>query len=138
MRDKPKSIQFQGVSKRFGDNVVLRDISIDFFQGEVVVICGPSGSGKSTLLRTITKLETIEGGRILIEGHETGPSAKEVNAMRQRIGFVFQSFNLFPHLSVLDNICLAPRRLLKLSEEQDRERAMALLSRVGLASKSVA
>ncbi|MEZ5607101.1 MAG: amino acid ABC transporter ATP-binding protein [Burkholderiaceae bacterium] len=136
MSDKPKSIEFQGVSKRFGDVLVLRDISIDFLQGEVVVICGPSGSGKSTLLRTITRLETIEAGRILIEGHETGQSAKDVNAMRQRIGFVFQSFNLFPHLSVLENICLAPRHLLKLPEHEARERAMALLTRVGLASKA--
>ncbi len=136
MSGKPISIQFQGVSKRFGTNVVLRDISVDFYQGEVVFICGPSGSGKSTLLRTITKLETIEAGRILVEGRETGNSAKEVNAMRQRIGFVFQSFNLFPHLSVLDNICLAPRHLLKLSEPEAKERSMALLTRVGLAAKA--
>ncbi|MBS0499701.1 MAG: amino acid ABC transporter ATP-binding protein [Burkholderiaceae bacterium] len=134
--DKPKAIEFRGVSKRFGDNLVLKDVSIDFLQGEVVVICGPSGSGKSTLLRTITRLETIEAGSILIEGRETGHSAKDVNAMRQRVGFVFQSFNLFPHLSVMDNICLAPRHLLKLSEPEARERAMALLTRVGLASKA--
>ena len=120
MPDKPKSIEFQGVSKRFGANPVLKNISIDFLQGDVVVICGPSGSGKSTLLRTITRLETIDSGHILIEGRETGTSAKEVNAMRQRVGFVFQSFNLFPHLSVVDNICLAPRKLLKLSEPEAR------------------
>ena len=136
MSEKPKAIEFQGVSKRFGDNVVLKNISIDFRQGEVVVICGPSGSGKSTLLRTITRLETIEAGRILVNGRETGSSAKEVNAMRQGIGFVFQSFNLFPHLTVMDNICLAPRQLLKLSEGEAKERAMALLTRVGLASKA--
>ncbi|MBS0341992.1 MAG: amino acid ABC transporter ATP-binding protein [Proteobacteria bacterium] len=136
MSEKPKSIEFQGVSKRFGDNPVLKNISIDFRQGEVVVICGPSGSGKSTLLRTITRLESIDSGRILIEGREPGHSAKDVNAMRQRVGFVFQSFNLFPHLTVMDNICLAPRRLLKLSDKEARERAMALLTRVGLASKA--
>ncbi|MFT3779508.1 MAG: amino acid ABC transporter ATP-binding protein [Ottowia sp.] len=136
MQDKPKAIEFQGVSKRFGDNVVLKDITLDFRQGEVVVICGPSGSGKSTLLRTITRLESIESGRILIEGKEPGPSAKEVNAMRQRVGFVFQSFNLFPHLTVMDNLCLAPRHLLKLSEQEAKERAMALLTRVGLANKA--
>ena len=133
---KPKSIEFQGVSKRFGANPVLKNISIDFLQGDVVVICGPSGSGKSTLLRTITRLETIDSGHILIEGRETGTSAKEVNAMRQRVGFVFQSFNLFPHLSVVDNICLAPRKLLKLSEPEARQRAMGLLTRVGLAEKA--
>ena len=136
MPDKAKSIEFQGVSKRFGDNPVLKNISIDFLQGEVVVICGPSGSGKSTLLRSITRLETIDSGRILIEGRETGQSAKEINAMRQRVGFVFQNFNLFPHLSVMDNLCLAPRQLLKLSEQEARDRAMALLTRVGLAAKA--
>jgi len=136
MSDKPVSIAFQGVSKRFGDNPVLKHISIEFRQGEVVVICGPSGSGKSTLLRTITRLESIDAGRILVEGREPGHTAKEVNAMRQRVGFVFQSFNLFPHLSVMDNICLAPRQLLKLSDREARERAMALLTRVGLASKA--
>lgn len=136
MSEKPNSIEFQSVSKRFGDNPVLKNISIDFRQGEVVVICGPSGSGKSTLLRTITRLESIDSGRILIEGREPGHSAKDVNAMRQRIGFVFQSFNLFPHLTVMDNICLAPRKLLKLSDKQAKERAMTLLTRVGLASKA--
>ncbi|MGB3071943.1 MAG: amino acid ABC transporter ATP-binding protein [Ottowia sp.] len=138
MSEKPKSIEFQGVSKRFGDNPVLKNISIDFRQGEVVVICGPSGSGKSTLLRTITRLESIDSGHILIEGKEPGRSAKDVNTMRQRVGFVFQNFNLFPHLTVMDNICLAPRQLLKLSEKEAKERAMALLNRVGLASKAYA
>ncbi|MBS0427713.1 MAG: amino acid ABC transporter ATP-binding protein [Proteobacteria bacterium] len=136
MSDNPVSISFQGVSKRFGDNLVLKDISIDFRQGEVVVICGPSGSGKSTMLRTITRLERIDSGRIFVEGKEPGHAAREVNAMRQRVGFVFQGFNLFPHLTVMDNICLAPRRLLKLSDKEAKERAMALLTRVGLASKA--
>ena len=136
MSNPPKAIEFQGVSKSFGDNPVLKNISIDFHQGDVVVICGPSGSGKSTLLRTITRLETIDAGRILIEGREPGHAAKDVNAMRQRVGFVFQQFNLFPHLTAIDNICLAPRRLLKLSEAEARDRAMALLTRVGLASKA--
>jgi polar amino acid transport system ATP-binding protein len=136
MSNKPKSIEFQGVNKRFGDNPVLKNISIDFHQGDVVVICGPSGSGKSTLLRTITRLERIDSGHILIEGREPGHSAQDVNAMRQRVGFVFQSFNLFPHLTVMDNICLAPRQLLKLPDKEARERAMALLTRVGLASKA--
>ena len=86
MSEKPKSIEFRGVSKRFGDNPVLKNISIDFHQGEVVMICGPSGSGKSTLLRTITRLESIDSGRILVEGREPGHSAREVNAMRQRNG----------------------------------------------------
>ena len=136
MSDNPVSISFQGVSKRFGDNLVLKDISIDFRQGEVVVICGPSGSGKSTMLCTITRLERIDSGRIFVEGKEPGHAAREVNAMRQRVGFVFQGFNLFPHLTVMDNICLAPRRLLKLSDKEAKERAMALLTRVGLASKA--
>jgi len=136
MPQPANSIEFQGVSKRFGDNPVLKNISIGFRQGEVVVICGPSGSGKSTLLRTITRLETIDAGRILFDGQEPGHSAKDVNALRQRVGFVFQSFNLFPHLSVMDNICLAPRHLLKLSEPEAKARAMALLKRVGLESKA--
>lgn len=136
MNTESNMIDFQGVSKRFGDLQVLKDISLTFRKGEVVVICGPSGSGKSTLLRAITRLESIERGQILIEGQAVGDSARDVNAMRQRVGFVFQQFNLFPHLTVLENICLAPVHLLKLSKEQAQERAMALLKRVGLEEKA--
>lgn len=131
-------IEFRNVSKRFGDLQVLKDISLKFRQGEVVVICGPSGSGKSTLLRSITRLELIEQGDIFVEGKLVGNTAAEINAMRQRVGFVFQQFNLFPHLTVLENICLAPIHLLKMSREKAEERGMALLTRVGLQEKAQA
>lgn len=130
------AIEFDHVSKWFGKHQVLKDISINFRQGEVVVICGPSGSGKSTMLRTITRLESIDQGKIIIEGKVPGQAAHEVNAMRQRIGFVFQQFNLFPHLSVLENICLAPVKLRGLSKATARKQALALLDRVGLAAKA--
>ncbi len=128
-------IEFKNVTKHFGNLPVLKDITLSFRQGEVVVICGPSGSGKSTLLRSINRLEPIEKGSIAIEGQVVGNAAREINAMRQRVGFVFQQFNLFPHLSVTENICLAPMHLLGLSREQARLRAAALLKRVGLAEK---
>lgn len=136
MGNKVNSIEFRNVNKWFGDLHVLKDISLEFRQGEVVVICGPSGSGKSTMLRAVTQLETVDQGEIAIQGKVPGTTAKDINAMRQSIGFVFQQFNLFPHLSVLENICLAPTRLLKLSRVAASERAMALLDRVGVADKA--
>jgi polar amino acid transport system ATP-binding protein len=119
-----------------GATVVLDDLSLDIAEHEVVVLIGASGSGKSTLLRCVNLLETIDDGAIYLDGrHITDPRVKP-DAVRQRIGIVFQSFNLFPHLTVLDNITLAPRRVHRLAPAQARSRAMALLHRVGLADRA--
>ncbi|HEY2671274.1 MAG TPA: amino acid ABC transporter ATP-binding protein [Rugosimonospora sp.] len=119
-----------------GAAVVLDDLSLDIAEHEVVVLIGASGSGKSTLLRCVNLLETIDDGAIYLDGrHITDPRVKP-DAVRQRIGIVFQSFNLFPHLTVLDNITLAPRRVHRLAPAQARSRAMALLDRVGLADRA--
>ena len=129
-------IQFENVNKWFGSYQALADVNETVRKGEVVVVCGPSGSGKSTLIRTINQLEPIQSGRILIDGQDIHARALNLNAFRSRIGFVFQQFNLFPHLSALDNCTLAPTRLRGLSAAQARERALALLERVGLAHKA--
>ena len=129
-------IQFEKVNKWFGAYHALVDIDETLQQGEVVVVCGPSGSGKSTLIRTLNRLEPIQSGRILIGGQDIHAPGMDVNTFRSRIGFVFQQFNLFPHLSALDNCTLAPQRLRGLKPAEARARAMALLERVGLAHKA--
>ncbi|MBS0340123.1 MAG: amino acid ABC transporter ATP-binding protein [Proteobacteria bacterium] len=129
-------IEMQGVNKWYGGYHALVDISESVKAGEVVVVCGPSGSGKSTLIRTINRLEPIQSGRILVGGQDIHAPGTDVNAFRSKIGFVFQQFNLFPHLSVLGNCTLAPIQLRGLSPAQAEERAMALLERVGLAEKA--
>jgi len=126
-------IRLQGVQKYYGTHHVLRDIELDVPTGQVVVVCGPSGSGKSTLLRTINQLEPIEAGQITVDGLAHEHSAAGTNRMRRQIGFVFQQFNLFEHLTVLDNITLAPRHLLQTPPATAREEALRLLARVGLA-----
>jgi polar amino acid transport system ATP-binding protein len=127
-------IQFEGVNKWYGDYHALQGIDASVAKGEVVVVCGPSGSGKSTLIRTVNRLEEIQG-RILFDGQDVHAPALDVNKFRSRVGFVFQSFNLFPHLSVADNVMLAPILVLGRGKAQSRERAQQLLSRVGLAAK---
>ncbi len=129
-------IEFLHVSKRYGQFLALNDISETIAQGEVVVICGPSGSGKSTLLRTINRLESIDSGTIRVEGSDIHRPGLDVDAFRSRIGFVFQQFNLFPHLTVLENCTLAPMRVRGLSRAEARDRAVSLLERVGLAEKA--
>ena len=129
-------IEFDTVNKWFDKYHALVDISETIAKGEVVVVCGPSGSGKSTLIRTINRLEPIHSGRISIAGQDIYTDSASVNALRQGIGFVFQQFNLFPHLSALQNCTLAPIRLLGLSKAEATEQAMALLDRVGLAHKA--
>ena len=129
-------IQFEKVNKWFGAYHALVDIDETLQQGEVVVVCGPSGSGKSTLIRTLNRLEPIQSGRILIGGQDIHASGLDVNTFRSGIGFVFQQFNLFPHLSALDNCTLAPQRLRGLTPAQARDQALALLDRVGLAHKA--
>ena len=123
------------VNKWYGDYHALRDVSERVEKNEVVVVCGPSGSGKSTLIRTLNRLEEIDGGSIAIDGRDIHAKGVDVNALRAGIGFVFQHFNLFPHLTVLENCTLAPVNLKRASPKEAREYAMGLLEQVGLAHK---
>ncbi|MBR1586022.1 MAG: amino acid ABC transporter ATP-binding protein [Clostridia bacterium] len=125
-------IELKHIDKHYGSLHVLKDISLSVKKGEVVVIIGPSGSGKSTLCRTINRLETIDSGEILIDGVAIPQEGKKLAALRAQIGMVFQSFNLFAHMSVLDNVTLAPVDVLGMSKKEAREQAMALLKRVGV------
>ena len=129
-------IVLDGVNKWFGDLHVLQDIDLTIKRGEVVVVIGPSGSGKSTLCRTINRLETISGGTIAFRGEPLPSSGAQLQKVRADIGMVFQSFNLFPHMTVLENITFAPRRVRKVSRADAATAAMALLERVGLAHKA--
>jgi ABC-type polar amino acid transport system ATPase subunit len=129
-------VQMRGIVKRFGDNVVLDGIDLDVHRGEVVVLIGPSGAGKSTLLRCINGLERIQDGSIHVGGEELVYKEKHLNHIRSRIGMVFQAFNLFPHLKVVDNITMAQRDVLGRSSAEARKRALELLERVGLAEKA--
>jgi polar amino acid transport system ATP-binding protein len=128
-------IELAGVRKSFGDNLVLDGIDLSVAPGEVLVIIGPSGSGKSTLLRCVNLLEPIQEGRIYLEGEEITAKGAPVARVRQRVGIVFQQFNLFPHLTVLDNLTLAARRILKMKRRDAEARARELLSVVGLEEK---
>lgn len=129
-------IRFEKVNKWYGDYQALHNITETVSRGEVVVVCGPSGSGKSTLIRTVNRLEPINEGRILVDGSDIYATGLDLNQLRSRIGFVFQSFNLFPHMNALRNVMLAPIRVLKLDEKEARERALALLEKVGLGNKA--
>ncbi len=128
-------ITFKGVHKWFKDLHVLNDINLHVNQGEVLVVCGPSGSGKSTLIRTINKLEPINQGTLIVDGMDLSDSKVDINKLRAEIGFVFQQFNLYPHLSVMRNITLAPIKIRKTSKNEAESKAMALLERVGLVEK---
>ncbi|KAA9395535.1 amino acid ABC transporter ATP-binding protein [Kocuria coralli] len=125
-------VRMTGVNKHFGDLHVLREINLEVRRGEVVVVIGPSGSGKSTLCRTINRLETIDDGTILIDGKELPAEGKALARLRADVGMVFQSFNLFAHKSVLQNVTLGPIRVRGKSSAQAKERAMELLKRVGV------
>ena len=129
-------VEISGLHKSFGDNEVLRGIDCTIQTGEVVCIIGPSGSGKSTFLRCINCLETPTGGTIKVDGHLMDPNAKNIDELREDIGMVFQQFNLFPHLTVLENITIAPVLRKKMSKEDAKQEAMRLLERVGLANKA--
>ncbi|EOA03643.1 amino acid ABC transporter ATP-binding protein [Herbaspirillum sp. AP02] len=129
-------IRFNNVNKWYGDYHALRGVNEEIKRGEVVIVCGPSGSGKSTLIRTINRLEPINDGHIYVDGQDVHGNGVDINRLRSRIGFVFQSFNLFPHMSVERNVMLATMRVLKLSEKAARDSAMALLEKVGLAGKA--
>ena len=129
-------LRLEGVRKSFGDNLVLDGIDLEVETGEVLVVIGPSGSGKSTLLRCVNLLEPIQAGRIFFEGEEITRDGVDVSAVRQRIGIVFQQFNLFPHLTVIDNLTLAARRIRKLPRAEAERRARELLDVVGLPEKA--
>ncbi|MDQ0103038.1 glutamate transport system ATP-binding protein [Paenarthrobacter nicotinovorans] len=129
-------LSLQGISKSFGHTKVLRDISLDIQRGEVIVVIGPSGSGKSTLCRTMNRLESIDSGRIVFNNEDLPVEGKPLAAMRSNIGMVFQSFNLFPHMTVLENIMLCPMRVRKENKREAERHARELLSRVGLAEKA--
>jgi len=128
-------IKFQGVHKWFKKLHVLNGIDLHVKQGEVVVVCGPSGSGKSTLIRTINQLEPINEGCLNVDGMDLHCKKTDLNKLRAEVGFVFQQFNLYPHLSVIDNITLAPIKIRKTPRKEAQEQAMVLLERVGLAVK---
>lgn len=129
-------LTIEHLKKSFGDNVILDDVNLTVKQGEVIVIIGPSGCGKSTLLRCINALEPIQEGQILLDGEKIEPKSRNLTQLRQKIGMVFQSYELFPHLSVLDNIMLAPTKVQKRPKDEVKEEALALLERVGLAEKA--
>ena len=129
-------ISINGVNKHFGALHVLKDINLDVDRGQVVVVLGPSGSGKSTLCRTINRLESIDTGTIAIDGEVLPSEGRKLAQLRADVGMVFQSFNLFAHKTILENVMLAPMKVRKLSTEQAREKAMSLLDRVGVATQA--
>lgn len=129
-------IRFVDVHKWYGDKLhVLNGINLEVQQGEVVVVCGPSGSGKSTLIRCVNQLEPITSGELWVNGHNVHDPKTNLNALRAEVGFVFQHFNLYPHLSVMDNITLAPIKVRKTDVKQAQQEAVTLLEKVGLAHK---
>jgi polar amino acid transport system ATP-binding protein len=128
-------IELDDVHKRFGDNEVLKGVTMSVDEHQVVCLIGPSGCGKSTLLRCVNALETIEQGEIRLDGERVSGRGVDLNGLRQDVGIVFQSYNLFPHMSVVENVALAPRKVLKLSRGDAEERAHALLNRIGLWEK---
>lgn len=131
------AIVMAGVNKWFGDFHVLKDINLEVAQGERIVICGPSGSGKSTLIRCINRLEPHEQGQIIVDGIELTDDLRQIEKIRSEVGMVFQTFNLFPHLSVLDNLCLAPQWVRKLPREKAEDLAMTYLERVRIPEQAL-
>ena len=129
-------ITVKNLKKNFGPLEVLKDINLEIEEGEVVCLIGPSGSGKSTFLRCLNRLEDITDGLVMVDGHLMSDKKIDLNKIRENIGMVFQHFNLFPHLTVLENITIAPVELKKMTKAQAREKAMELLDKVGLAEKA--
>jgi ABC-type polar amino acid transport system ATPase subunit len=123
-------VRVENVDKYFGEFQALKGVNLTVAKGERVVVCGPSGSGKSTLIRCINRLEAHSGGKIIINGHELTDDVKDIDAVRREVGMVFQSFNLFPHLTVIENLMLAPKLVRKTSKAENRELAMKMLERV--------
>ena len=129
-------IELRHVDKHYGDLHVLKDVNLTVHKGEVLVVVGPSGSGKSTMCRTINRLETIDSGEILIEGEPLPQEGRELTRMRAELGMVFQSFNLFAHMSILQNVTLGPIEVLGMKKDEAEARAMELLARVGVAEQA--
>ena len=132
----PPMIELRGVDKWFGKFQALKDVSLTVRKGERVVICGPSGSGKSTLIRCVNRLETHQSGQILVEGVELTAHSRDIVKIRREVGMVFQQFNLFPHLTVLENLTLAPRQVRMLSQKDAEARAMQYLERVRIVEQA--
>lgn len=133
--EEKELLKISHMHKTFNDNVVFKDFNLSVRKGEVIVIIGPSGCGKSTLLRTINALEPIQGGEIFVDGQKVEQGAKNLSLLRQKVGMVFQSYDLFPHKTVLQNITLAPCKVQKRNKADAEQEAMKLLERVGLADK---
>lgn len=133
-----EKIKVTNLKKSYGDLEVLKSIDLQVQEGEVVCLIGPSGSGKSTLLRCLNLLEEVTGGEVRVNGNDLTDKGTNINQVRENIGMVFQHFNLFPHLTILDNITLAPVELKKATKEQAKEKALELLKRVGLQDKASA
>lgn len=129
-------IEFKNVDKYYGEYHALRGINLEITKGEVVVVIGPSGSGKSTMLRTINGLEEISSGHLLVNDYDLHSKGTDINIVRKNVGMVFQHFNLYPHKTVLENITLAPMKVLKKTKEQANKTGLALLEKVGLADKA--
>ena len=136
MADKKTMVHVENLKKNFGKLEVLKDISVDIAEGEVVVLLGPSGSGKSTFLRCLNQLEIATAGKILVDGNDVTDKHIDINKVRENIGMVFQHFNLFDHKTVLENIMMAPIELKKMTKEEAKEKGMQLLKRVGMDSKA--
>ena len=136
MADKKTMVNVENLKKKFGKLEVLKDISVDIAEGEVVVLLGPSGSGKSTFLRCLNQLEIATAGKILVDGNDVTDKHIDINKVRENIGMVFQHFNLFDHKTVLENIMMAPVELKKMTKEEAKEKGMQLLKRVGMDSKA--
>jgi len=137
MTSQGPMIEFAGVSKWFGEFHVLRDIDLSVARGERIVICGPSGSGKSTLIRCINRLEEHQEGRLVVDGIELTDDLKAIDTVRRSVGMVFQQFNLFPHLTVLENLTLAPMWVGRMPKKQAEERAMQQLQRVRIVEQAL-
>jgi polar amino acid transport system ATP-binding protein len=129
-------LEIKGVEKRFGPVQVLRGVNLEAEEHQVLCLIGPSGCGKSTLLRCINQLEEIQAGEIRLDGDRVSGPGVDVNRLRQQVGIVFQSFNLFPHMNVLENVTLSPMKVLKLSREEAEAKAMTLLKRIGMDQKA--
>ncbi len=129
-------ISLKAVNKHFGELHVLKNINLDVDRGQVVVVLGPSGSGKSTLCRTVNRLETVDSGTIAIDGEVLPEEGRDLARLRSEVGMVFQSFNLFAHKTILENVTLAPVKVRKAGRQEARDRAMALLERVGVANQA--
>ena len=135
LEDRNVKIHVKNLKKNFGSLEVLKDISTDIYEGEVVVVIGPSGSGKSTFLRCLNRLEESSGGTIIVDDMDITSKKTNINKVRENIGMVFQHFNLFNNLNILDNLVLAPNMLKKCSKEEAKERALKMLDKVGLVEK---